>query len=144
MVVGGLAVSSPSGFTLPDRPPLRMPEPMRRLIPLLLLTLLAACSGDDTDQAPPTPQGMQEAEVMMDSPQPQLTPAESAAVVQARAAHSDSVTRAVRGEAASTPPHKATVQDEIALCRTQAAQAEGAIREHLTAACARMEERAKQ
>jgi hypothetical protein len=119
-------------------------QPMRRLLPALLLALLAACSGDDTAETSPPPQEAQESEVMMEPPQPQLTPAESAAVVQARAAHSDSVTRAVRGDSAPrTPPAKATVRDEIALCRTQAAQAEGAIREHLTAACARMEERAK-
>lgn len=117
---------------------------MRRLIPAVLLAVLAACSGDDAADTSPPPQEAQEAEVMMETPEPQITPAESAAVVQARTARSDSITRSVRGDSATrTPPAKATVRDEIALCRTQAAQAEGAIREHLTAACARMEERAK-
>ncbi|MBD0318826.1 MAG: hypothetical protein ICV87_00725 [Gemmatimonadetes bacterium] len=116
---------------------------MRRLLPALLLAL-AACSGDDDAQTPAPPEQVQDAEVMMDAPQPQITPAESAAVVQARAARSDSITRAVRGEPTRTEPARTTVQDELALCRTQAAQAEGVVREHLTAACARIEERAKQ
>ena len=113
---------------------------MRRL---LLAILLAACSGDDTAQPSPPQREAPEAEVLVETPQPQLTPAESAAVVDARAARSDSITRSLSGEPANTAPAGATVQDEIALCRTQAAQAEGPVREHLTAACARMEERAK-
>jgi hypothetical protein len=118
---------------------------MRRLFPALLLAALAACSGDDAAQTDAAPEQAQEEEVMVDPPQPQLTPAESTAIVQARAARSDSITRAVRGvPTRETPPAKTTVKDEIALCRTQAAQAEGVVREHLEAACARMEERAKQ
>jgi hypothetical protein len=106
---------------------------------LLTIAALAACRGDDDapQQSPPAP--VEDQETVLEVPQPVLTPAESAAVVQARAAYSDSITRAVRGVDTKTAPHKETKAAQLALCRTQAAQAEGTIREHLLAACKRME-----
>jgi uncharacterized lipoprotein len=111
-----------------------------RPIALAVLTLaaLAACSGDDEpQQSAPAP--AEDQEMVLEVPQPQLTPAESAAVMEKRAAYSDSITRAVRGVETKSVPHKETKQDQLSLCRTQAAQAEGTIREHLLAACKRLE-----
>jgi uncharacterized lipoprotein len=112
--------------------------PIRITAAALLTIALAACGGDDEPrQSPPAP--AEDQETVLEVPQPQLTPAESAAVVQKRAAYSDSITRAVRGVETKPVPHRETKQDQVALCRTQAAQAEGAIREHLLAACKRLE-----
>jgi hypothetical protein len=82
-------------------------------------------------------------EVLMEAPQPELTPAESAAAVAAQARRADSMTRAVMGDVPrpQPSPRKETIQDQIALCRTQAQQATGTIREHLLAACERLEAR---
>ncbi len=110
----------------------------RAALAVLALSVLGACSGDDEpQQSAPAP--VEEQETVLEVPQPQLTPAESAAAVAKQAAHGDSVTRAVRGVETKSVPHRETKQDQIALCRTQAAQAEGAIREHLLAACKRLE-----
>jgi hypothetical protein len=108
-------------------------------VALLAIAALAACSGDDEpQQSAPAP--AREQETVLEAPQPQLTPAESAAAVAKLAAHGDSVTRAVRGVETKPVPHKETKQDRLNLCRTQAAQAEGTIREHLEASCKRIEE----
>lgn len=106
---------------------------------LLTIAALAACSGDDEPQQT-APAPAEDQEVVLQPPQPQLTPAESAAAVAKLAEHGDSVTRAVRGVETKTVPHKETKQAQLALCRTQASQAEGTIREHLLAACKRIEE----
>ncbi len=111
----------------------------------ILLLLLAAlgCGGDapEPESTPPTVDGEQE--VLMEAPQPVLTPAESAAAVAAQARRADSMTRAVMGDVPrpEPKPHKETIEDQIALCETQARQATGTIREHLLAACKRLEAR---
>ncbi len=78
----------------------------------------------------------------MEAPQPTLTPAESTAAMAAQARHADSMTRAVMGNVPKPEPHVETMADQISLCRTQAAQATGTIKEHLTASCERLEARA--
>ncbi|HLL85600.1 MAG TPA: hypothetical protein VK420_23210 [Longimicrobium sp.] len=110
----------------------------RAALAVLTLAVLAACSGDDEPkQSAPAP--AEDQEMVLEVPQPQLTPAESTAVMEKRAAYSDSITRAVRGVETKPVPHRETKQDQLALCRTQASQAEGTIREHLLAACKRLE-----
>jgi len=118
--------------------------PVSRKSTLLLLVAALACGGDEPEPASTPPaEEMGAQEVIMEAPQPVLTPAESAAAVAAQARRADSMTRAVMGDVPrpAAAPHKETVQDQIALCRTQAGQATGTIREHLLAACKRLEAR---
>jgi hypothetical protein len=117
--------------------------PVSRKSTLLLLLAALACGGDEPEPAgapPADEEGAQE--VLMEAPQPVLTPAESTAAVAARARHADSMTRAVMGDVPKpAAPPRETIEDQIALCRTQAGQAVGSIREHLLAACERLEAR---
>ena len=116
--------------------------PVSRTSALLLLLATLACGGDDPEPEPAgTPHAEERPEEFLrEAPQPVLTAAESAASVAAQARRADSVTRAVMGEVPKTAaPRVETMEDQIALCRTQAAQAVGTIREHLLAACKRLE-----
>ncbi|HEY0036672.1 MAG TPA: hypothetical protein VGB66_08300 [Longimicrobium sp.] len=118
--------------------------PVSRKSTLLLLLAALACGGDAPEPESTSPAVDGEQEVLMEAPLPVLTPAESAAAVAAVARHADSMTRAVMGDDASRPapkPHTETIEDQIALCETQAGQATGTIREHLLAACKRLEAR---
>lgn len=111
---------------------------------ILLLLLAALACGGDAPEPSSTPPAEEEGaqEVLVEPPQPVLTPAESAAAVAAQARRADSMTRAVMGEVPKpAAPRVETMEDQVALCRTQAAQATGTIREHLLAACKRLEAR---